>query len=131
MRKKDDVSWVVYQMTLKGQPSGMNAVCEQGEWDDMEQDRPGYHTLVRAGIENECEAEKLARAHRGTQSPGELRRFPSPLGRRRLLQPGFDTRRFVSAHPRLFSADRMRAYPVSPWVNDPKHEGTRCFEPAA
>ena len=69
MRKTDDVSWVVYRMTLKGQPSGMNAVCEQGEWDDMEQDRPGYHTLVRAGIENECEAEKLARGASGDAQP--------------------------------------------------------------
>ncbi len=92
MRKTDDVSWVVYRMTLKGQPSGMNAVCEQGEWDDMEQDRPGYHTLVRAGIENECEAEKLARGALGTRSHGEPRRSPSARGRRLLLRIGSDTR---------------------------------------
>ncbi len=71
MRKTEDVSWVVYQMTLKGQPSGINAVCEQGEWDDMEQDRPGHHTLVRAGIASECEAEKLARVRLGTRNQGE------------------------------------------------------------
>jgi hypothetical protein len=39
----------------------MSAVCEQGEWEAMEQARPGYHTLVLAGIPTEGEAEKLAR----------------------------------------------------------------------
>lgn len=56
------VSWVVYRMTLHGKQSGMSAVCEQDEWDAMEISRPGYHTLVRAGIANEGEAERLARA---------------------------------------------------------------------
>jgi hypothetical protein len=53
--------WVVYRMTIHGKPSGMPAVCEQGEWDAMECARPGYHTLVQAGITNEGEAERLAR----------------------------------------------------------------------
>ena len=55
------VSWVVYRMTIHGKPSGMSAVCEQGEWEAMEQARPGYHTLVLAGIPTEGEAERLAR----------------------------------------------------------------------
>jgi hypothetical protein len=55
------VSWVVYRMTIHGKPSGMSAVCEQGEWDAMEHARPGYHTLVLAGIPTEGEAERLAR----------------------------------------------------------------------
>jgi hypothetical protein len=55
------VSWVVYRMTIHGKPSGMNAVCEQGEWDAMERARPGYHTLILGGITNEGEAERLAR----------------------------------------------------------------------
>ena len=54
-------SWVVYRMTLHGKPGGLNAVCEQSEWDAMELARPGYHTLVRDGITNEGEAERLAR----------------------------------------------------------------------
>jgi hypothetical protein len=58
-------SWVVYLMTLHGKPTGMNAVCEQGEWEAMEQAYPGYHTLVRGGISNEAEAEKLARGTSG------------------------------------------------------------------
>jgi putative SOS response-associated peptidase YedK len=28
-----------------------------------------------------------------------------------------------------FASEGMEAYPVSPWVSDPKHEGRRCFEP--
>ena len=55
------LSWVVYRMTIHGKPSGMNAVCGQGEWEAMELAQPGYHTLVQAGIATEGEAERLAR----------------------------------------------------------------------
>jgi hypothetical protein len=54
--------WVVYLMTLHGKKDGMNAVCEQGEWEAMERARPGYHRLVQAGIASEAEAERLARS---------------------------------------------------------------------
>ena len=54
--------WVVYRMTIHGKPSQLNAVCEQGEWEAMERSQPGYHTLIRAGIPNEGEAERLARS---------------------------------------------------------------------
>ncbi len=60
--KKANESWVVYRMTIRGKASGMNAVCEQGEWDAMERIKPGRHTLIRAGIANEGEAEQLARS---------------------------------------------------------------------
>ena len=56
--------WVVYKMNLAG-PSGPNAVCEQAEWDRMERTNPGRHALIRAGVTNEPEAERLAR-----QAPG-------------------------------------------------------------
>ena len=56
------ISWVVYRMTVHGKPTGMNAVCEQSEWEAMELAQPGYHTLILAGITNEGEAEKLARS---------------------------------------------------------------------
>ena len=59
------VSWVVYKMTLHGKPLGVNAVCEQAEWDAMELARPGHHKLVRAGIATETEAERLARGTSG------------------------------------------------------------------
>ena len=61
------ITWVVYLMTIRGRTSGMNAVCEQGEWEAMERAQPGYHTLVQAGIINEGEAERLARAAPGRQ----------------------------------------------------------------
>jgi len=54
--------WVVYQMTLKGQPSGINVVCEQAEWDALDRANPGLHTLIKAGIATEGEAERHARA---------------------------------------------------------------------
>jgi putative SOS response-associated peptidase YedK len=28
-----------------------------------------------------------------------------------------------------YPVDRMEAFPVSPWVSNPKHEGARCLEP--
>ena len=63
MRKTEEVvSWVVYQMTIHGKPSGMSAVCAQWEWEAMELAQPGHHTLVQAGIPNEGEAEQLARS---------------------------------------------------------------------
>jgi hypothetical protein len=63
MRKIEKaMSWVVYRMRIHGKPIGMNAVCEQGEWEAMEGAAPGYHTLILAGITNEGEAERLARS---------------------------------------------------------------------
>ena len=62
MRDGGAVTWVVYAMTIHNRPSGVNAVCEQAEWDAMELARPGHHVLVRAGIASEGEAERLARA---------------------------------------------------------------------
>ena len=52
-------TWVVYLMTLHGKHPGVNAVCEQSEWDALELARPGYHRLVRAGIASEGEAERI------------------------------------------------------------------------
>ena len=54
--------WVVYRMAVHGKLSGMSAVCEQSEWEAMELAQPGHHTLIRAGIANEGEAERLARS---------------------------------------------------------------------
>ncbi len=58
-------SWVVYLMTIHQKPEGMLAVCEQSEWDKMEVSKPGFHKLVRAGIQSEREAELLARGTSG------------------------------------------------------------------
>jgi hypothetical protein len=62
---EQNVSWVVYTMTLHNHPEGMRAVCEQSEWDEMERARPGYHKLVQGGITSEGEAERLARGTSG------------------------------------------------------------------
>jgi hypothetical protein len=65
MRLEKDVLWVVYKRTTRGKQgkmSAMNAICEQGEWDEMELAQPGYHTLIRAGITIEADAERLARS---------------------------------------------------------------------
>ena len=69
------VTWVVYRMSVHGKGSGANAVCEQGEWDAMEAERPGYHTLVRAGIPTEGEAERLARGTAGATFTPRARRL--------------------------------------------------------
>ena len=37
----------------------------------------------------------------------------------------------VAALLRPYPAERMRAFPVSTWVNDVKHKDARCIEPAA
>lgn len=68
------VTWVVYKMTVHGKPA-MNAVCEQSEWEAMEQATPGYHTLVQAGIQSEGEAEMLARGTSGDSKPRQPRRL--------------------------------------------------------
>lgn len=41
--------------------NGPNAVCEQAEWDAMEQAEPGAQRLLRSGVPSEAEAELLAR----------------------------------------------------------------------
>jgi hypothetical protein len=55
-------SWVVYVNNGGRQADGLRVICRQDEWDQMERDRPGHHTLVRSGIASEAEAETLARA---------------------------------------------------------------------
>jgi hypothetical protein len=54
--------WVVYQLSVKGRPSGLNVVCEQAEWDALDGEYPGVHALLRADIATEGEAERHARA---------------------------------------------------------------------
>jgi hypothetical protein len=49
-------------MTHKGQPTANNVVCDQAEWDALEEAQPGVHTLVMGGFTNEGEAERHARA---------------------------------------------------------------------
>jgi hypothetical protein len=64
MRKKTE-TWVVYLMPLHGKKESVYAVCSQSEWNAMVRVQPGFHTLIRAGIVNEGEAELLARGTSG------------------------------------------------------------------
>ena len=61
MRVDEPTAWVVYQMGMVGKQVGQNAVCTQPEWDAMELARPGHNVLIREKIDNEGEAERLAR----------------------------------------------------------------------
>lgn len=71
--QKSLVGWVVYKMNLAG-PHGPNAVCEQSEWDEMEKASPKLHTLIKAGVASEAEAERLAR-----EAPGGTADRPARL----------------------------------------------------
>jgi hypothetical protein len=74
-------TWTVYRMTLRGAEAPVSAVCVQSEWDALEAARPGYYTLVRAGIATEGEAERLARGTSGDPTPRAPRsaaKAPSP-----------------------------------------------------
>ena len=62
-------TWVVYQSAVKGEASGPNAVCDQGEWEVMEAVAPGRNRLIRGGIVNAGEAERLARGTSGDPVP--------------------------------------------------------------
>lgn len=68
MRTKRFELWVVYRMAIKG-TAGVNAVCTESEWQEMESARPGQHTLLRSGIRTEAEAERLARGTSGDTPP--------------------------------------------------------------
>jgi hypothetical protein len=59
------LAWVVYKVAKPGTPGSQTAVCSQSEWEEMERESPGSHTLVWAGIRNEPEAEELARSLSG------------------------------------------------------------------
>jgi hypothetical protein len=73
MRKTMTETWVVYRMPVKDCPEGRRAVCEQGEWAAMDSAKPGVYTMIRAGMTNEGEAERLARGTSGAR----IRRNPS------------------------------------------------------
>jgi hypothetical protein len=62
-------SWVVYRKSIHKKASAIFAVCEQVEWDAMERASPGHHTLIRAGIANEGEAERFARSGPSSTPP--------------------------------------------------------------
>jgi len=71
------VKWVVYEIGTHEKTAGLHAVCSQSEWDAMELARPGHHTLIRGGILNEAEAERMARGTSGdTRQSGRTKKGP-------------------------------------------------------
>ena len=65
MRNAKGGAWVVYSFPLTGSPEAMRAVCDQSEWEVLDRAKPGFYTLIRDGIINEGEAERLARGASG------------------------------------------------------------------
>ncbi len=59
---QDRELWVVFEMSVRGQPSGRHAVCPQSEWAAMQS---GGHRLVQDCIGSEGLAERLARGTSG------------------------------------------------------------------
>jgi hypothetical protein len=69
--------WAVYEMGTAGKDQGINVVCEQDEWDALELAQPGKHKLIRTGITNEGEAERLARGTSGDSRNSTHKKKPS------------------------------------------------------
>ena len=69
--------WVVYELGAAGKDQGINVVCEQDEWDALELAHPGKHKLIRTGITNEGEAERLARGTSGDSRNSTHKKKPS------------------------------------------------------
>ena len=69
--------WVVYEIGAGGKDQGMNVVCDQDQWDALELAQPGKHKLIRTGITNEGEAERLARGTSGDSRNSTHKKKPS------------------------------------------------------
>lgn len=69
MRSTRTQKWVVYSMPLRVSDTPMRFICEESEWEAMNLAKPGYYSLIQSGIENEGEAERLARGSSGEARP--------------------------------------------------------------
>ena len=56
--------WVVYE-TVTGPKAGTRSVCTASEWSGVESSQPGINKIIKEGITDETEAEKLARGTSG------------------------------------------------------------------
>jgi hypothetical protein len=54
-------TWVLFAKNFSIPGRTGPAVCTQAEWDAMEAEFPGRHTLIKSSIPSEAEAERLAR----------------------------------------------------------------------
>ena len=66
-------AWAVYQIAAQGKEPAVNAMCDQGEWEQLKKSSPGRYTLIKANITNEGEAERLARGTSGDTKPRNSR----------------------------------------------------------
>jgi hypothetical protein len=73
MRIAKTHAWVVYSIPVKNSTDRIRAVCDAQEWSVLDGGRPGYYSLIRAGIANEAEAERLARGSSGATVPRQGR----------------------------------------------------------
>src|SRR4051794_30672487 len=65
--------WAVYWQPVKRCADGMRFICEQSEWETMKVEKPGVYTLIQENIDNEGEAERLARGASGATRPRNSR----------------------------------------------------------
>ncbi len=66
---KTAATWAVFHTPATARECGRTTVCSQAEWDAIEREWPGRHTLVRGNIASEAEAERVARAASGYVAP--------------------------------------------------------------
>ena len=81
MRAEEPTSWVVYTIKAVGKMPSINAICSQGEWGALDSSRPGKLTLIRENIDNEGEAERLARTLTPPAPPKPPRPFRPPVAK--------------------------------------------------
>ena len=81
MRAEEPTAWVVYTIKALGKMPSINAICTQGEWSALDLSRPGKLTLIRENIDNEGEAERLARTLTPPAPPKPPRPFRPPVAK--------------------------------------------------
>jgi hypothetical protein len=62
-------SWAVYRIAAQGKEPATNAMCDQGDWAEIERLSAGRCVLIRSHVTNEGEAERLARGTSGDAKP--------------------------------------------------------------
>lgn len=79
MRTEEPTAWVVYTILAVGKMPSINAICTQGEWSSLDSARPGKLALIREQIDNEGEAERLARTLQPPAPPKPVKPMRVPV----------------------------------------------------
>jgi len=106
MRHVPVVTWVVDETHPPGKPK-MTVVCEQPEWDALQQTQPNGCVLVRGGITNEGEAERLARSGAVAEKGKAARATAGPPGNRDTQRAALTT--FMDQSKRLSAGESLPA----------------------